>query len=330
MQEIYESLILLEFPVPKPNVISRLELEGELGVPDPNDSKEWETLRVAPTDEGTGSEDEEEQQQQQPEEEAAEPDGAELVELDVVLAERAEEGFPQSPFLLSAPSPTLWDPSWEELPARARRRGGGRGGRSRGGRRGRAACGQCPPGGSSSRRPPGTEKPFKCLDCGKGFTRSSNRNAHQQRTHRGQRPPALPRPAAPVPPGTETPGAAPLDRPGEEEKKKKRRKGGGGRGARSWRSSGDHPLGALGARSAAAEGPKWAEGPKRAADPKREAPNREDPGAYGSDPTSAATAAAASATALPSSSTNGATEAAPTAPTAAGPGSAVAAPGTGR
>ncbi|KFW60619.1 Zinc finger protein 595, partial [Pygoscelis adeliae] len=31
------------------------------------------------------------------------------------------------------------------------------------------------------------EKPYKCLDCGKSFTRSSNRNAHQ-RIHSGDRP----------------------------------------------------------------------------------------------------------------------------------------------
>ncbi|NXV53906.1 ZSCA2 protein, partial [Uria aalge] len=31
------------------------------------------------------------------------------------------------------------------------------------------------------------EKPYKCLDCGKSFTRSSNRNAHQ-RLHGGARP----------------------------------------------------------------------------------------------------------------------------------------------
>ncbi|NWI08913.1 ZN271 protein, partial [Crypturellus soui] len=35
----------------------------------------------------------------------------------------------------------------------------------------------------SRRRPHGTEKPYKCLECGKGFTRSSNRNAHR-RLHR--------------------------------------------------------------------------------------------------------------------------------------------------
>ncbi|NWT07517.1 ZN391 protein, partial [Mionectes macconnelli] len=31
------------------------------------------------------------------------------------------------------------------------------------------------------------DKPYKCLDCGKSFTRSSNRNAHQ-RLHSGERP----------------------------------------------------------------------------------------------------------------------------------------------
>ncbi|NXO18995.1 ZKSC2 protein, partial [Oriolus oriolus] len=44
------------------------------------------------------------------------------------------------------------------------------------------SCGRC-----ERSFPRAGEKPFKCLDCGKSFTRSSNRNAHQ-RLHSGERP----------------------------------------------------------------------------------------------------------------------------------------------
>ncbi|NWH71570.1 ZN790 protein, partial [Piaya cayana] len=36
------------------------------------------------------------------------------------------------------------------------------------------------------RRLRGAEKPYECPECGKSFTRSSNRDAHQ-RLHRGDR-----------------------------------------------------------------------------------------------------------------------------------------------
>ncbi|XP_065271975.1 zinc finger protein 641-like [Emys orbicularis] len=90
MQENYESLILLDFPIPKPNVISRMETVEELGVPDPHAAKEWEILRVAPTDDGMGSEHEEENLEQE---------SPEMVELDMMLLGRAEENIFQSPEL---------------------------------------------------------------------------------------------------------------------------------------------------------------------------------------------------------------------------------------
>ncbi|XP_069738037.1 zinc finger protein 75A-like [Phaenicophaeus curvirostris] len=164
MQENYEALILLDFPIPKPNVVSRLELEEEPGVPDPNDSKEWEVLRVAPTDDELGSDNEDE-----------EPPDPEVSELDVLLPRGAEEDLPELPI--------SWNPP-EDPPALSPR-----GRRGRGARRGDATR-------SFARRSEllvqqqrlqGVEKPYKCLDCGKSFTRSSNRNAHQ-RLHRGDRP----------------------------------------------------------------------------------------------------------------------------------------------
>ncbi|XP_017695676.1 PREDICTED: zinc finger protein 768-like [Lepidothrix coronata] len=184
MQENYESLILLDFPIPKPTVVSRLELEeelGELGVPDPNDSKEWQILRVAPADDGTGSEEEEEEE----ESESPEPP-----ELDAALP-RPEEGVPQPPAPLGECCQPPWHP-WDpphppaQPPARLPRGGGGRGGR-RGGRGGGGPRGFGHRCGRSGFGPTAEEKPYKCLDCGKSFTRSSNRNAHRQRLHSGGR-----------------------------------------------------------------------------------------------------------------------------------------------
>ncbi|XP_065510902.1 zinc finger protein 316-like [Caloenas nicobarica] len=136
MQESFEALMLLDFPLARPPLVSRLEPPEELGVPDPNDGKEWETLRVALTDAGSSSEHEDD----------PDPPVPELSGLHVALSCGGVtlEGSPQTP---GAP-PECRGPR----------------GRGRGGRR--------------------AEKPFRCRDCGKSFTRSSNRNAHQ-RGHRG-------------------------------------------------------------------------------------------------------------------------------------------------
>ncbi|XP_074423806.1 uncharacterized protein LOC141735149 [Larus michahellis] len=195
MQESLESLLLMEFPLPKPNVVSRLEPEEELGVPDPNDSKEWEILRVAPPDDGTGSEEE-------GEEESPEPFLSEPAELAVTPCRGAEgmvSHFPVSgdacrsspPRPASPPRP--WDPLRfvQEHPARRRRwrrrRRQQDGGGDDDGEDAANACGRCRESYSRRSEQAGGEKPYKCLDCGKGFTRSSNRNAHQ-RLHAGPRP----------------------------------------------------------------------------------------------------------------------------------------------
>lgn len=112
-------------------------------MPDPNDSKEWEILRVAPADDGTWSGNDE--------------DPPAPPHPDIPLSHGIKAAA-------SHPPPSL-SPSWlppeapSQIPAPKSRR--------------------------SFPAPPRAlprEKPFKCGDCGKSFTRNSNRNAHQ-RTH---------------------------------------------------------------------------------------------------------------------------------------------------
>ncbi|KAM9510423.1 uncharacterized protein ACIB01_019506 [Guaruba guarouba] len=148
MQECYDSLLLLEFPIPKPTLISRLEPEEEPGGPDPNDSKEWEILRVALADDGTWSGNDED---------PLAPDPPDQPHPDLPLSHGIKDA--------ASPPPPALSPS--RLPPEAPSQF---------------------PAPNSRRSFPGPprglprEKPFKCGDCGKSFTRNSNRNAHQ-RTH---------------------------------------------------------------------------------------------------------------------------------------------------